>query len=275
MIPVSVKEGISGFEEIWEYIDYIEENETFDVSVKKSILAEAVKVVTDADDWSSVIGCAITFLDDFDLATTFLDLSLRHIDTIGALDELSGGLEFIEYDEDDPEQSRWFNVAFEKIERKNKDPHVAILSNLLKSYKYNQRVYTDRFLKGETKPVHLPTIPGPTGVGKTALVRKFAKKMKFECITLEGGELTAGHLLMTLQIGKDNIMQKVTRGVVVLIERFNQLSLECQNILKQYENGDIDVVGKVAKSEGKIQAEEHRFQVKPITELFIIGEITT
>ena len=275
MIPVSVKEGISGFEEIWEYIDYIEENETFDVPVKKAILAEAVKVVTDADDWSSIIGGAITSLDDFDLASTFLDLSLRRMNTIGVLNELSGGLEFIGFDEDDVEQSRWFKGAFEKIERKKKDPHVAIFSNLLKSFKYNQRVYSDRFLKGETKPVNLPTIPGPTGVGKTALVRKFAKEMKFECITLEGGELTAGHLLTTLQIGKENILKKVSRGVVVLIERFNQLSSDCQDILKQYERGDIDAVGTVAKSEGRMQVEEHRFQVKPITELFIIGEITT
>ncbi|TYO96324.1 ATPase family protein associated with various cellular activities (AAA) [Geothermobacter ehrlichii] len=275
MISEEIKKKISKFNDTGEFMDFIYDNEQLDNATKKAILSEAFKRIASGDDLERVIFMAIDDLNDFDTAKNFLISGLHHITSIEELNHLSLMVEGIAYGEEDRNLLQWCQNAMSEIAKRKSSPYVKMLDALHKSYKYNQRVYVDRALLDKTRPVRVPVFSGPTGMGKTTTIKKFATEMGFDFIALEGSVLTAGDLLTHIQVTKEKIMKKSSKGVVVLIERFNQLCDECKDIIQQYSDGDIDAVGKIVKSAGALKKTEHRFRITPITELFVVGEVTT
>ena len=86
----------------------------------------------------------------------------------------------------------------------------------------------------------VPILSRPLGVGKTACVKELAVEIGFELVVLDCSFIPASQFAATLNTACIGIRQATQRGCVILIEHFNEVDAEWQEVLRQYMAGHLD-----------------------------------
>ena len=130
----------------------------------------------------------------------------------------------------------------------------------------------------------ITAISGPTGIGKTASVRDFAKRKNFKMMTIDCSFEPANHLAIYLHNSIVDIEKSRIDGCVLLLDFINEANDEFNEIIEQYRSNYLDLDIKVhavdenrnliRDESGDLIPEYFKVSYKALPEnIFIVGEM--
>ena len=119
----------------------------------------------------------------------------------------------------------------------------------------------------------IPVLSGPSGIGKTACVKQFARQKGFELLELDCSYMPSSHLATRMFVAIEQIISKQTTGCVVLIDNINEADAEWLALLDQYADHYFDALVNTADAAAPDGIRKERQKIGLLPEnLFVIGE---
>ena len=119
---------------------------------------------------------------------------------------------------------------------------------LLQYAGHNEKGFRDMLLMKAPFSLAFPTLKGPTGIGKTAMVEQFARNHGLLLQKWDAEGMALEDLCATLSVFTERFMKAKNEGALFLIERFDMLDEASVAFLKAYTRGeataDVRVAGK-------------------------------
>jgi len=129
---------------------------------------------------------------------------------------------------------------------------------------------------GDTgEKLSLPALSGPTGIGKTACVKEFARNKDFHLITIDCSYEPANFLVIHLNNAIKDLNNGKIDGCVLLLDNVNEADEDYLHIINQYRTNSLHSFMEVAVSDENGKPVQKNFEVShdEIPEkIFIIGE---
>ena len=133
---------------------------------------------------------------------------------------------------------------------------------------HNQKGFRDEMFSKKEFELAFPTITGPTGVGKTASVERYAKESKLLFGKWDAEGMGVGELCAVLSAFTAKFLKAKEEGAVFLIERFDTLDSASVAFLKDYVKGQASA--RVKMADGKVE----EIVVKRTPQLNLVAEVT-
>lgn len=123
------------------------------------------------------------------------------------------------------------------------------------------------------KKSRIPVLSGPSGIGKTACIKQFARQNGFEMLELDCSFMPSSHFATRMFVAIEQIFSKQTIGCIVLIDNINKADAEWQALLDQYADNYFDALVNTVDSAvpDGIRKEQKLIGHLPET-LFVVGE---
>jgi MoxR-like ATPase len=119
----------------------------------------------------------------------------------------------------------------------------------------------------------IPVLSGPSGIGKTACVKQFARQKGFELLELDCSFMPSSHLATRMFVAIEQIISKQITGCVVLIDNINEADAGWRALLDQYTDHYFDALLNTADAAAPGGIGKERQKIGHLPEnLFVIGE---
>lgn len=123
------------------------------------------------------------------------------------------------------------------------------------------------------KKSRIPVLSGPTGIGKTACVKQFARQKGFALLELDCSYMPSSHLATRMFVAIEQIISKQTTGCIVLIDNINEADAEWSALLDQYADHYFDALVNTADAAAPDGIRKERKLIGHLPEnLFVVGE---
>ena len=127
--------------------------------------------------------------------------------------------------------------------------------------------------RSAAKKPRILVLSGPTGIGKTACVKQFARQKGFELLELDCSFMPSSHLATRMFVAIEQIISKQTTGCVVLIDNINEADAEWRALLDQYTYHYYEALVNTADAAAPDGIRKERQKIGHLPEnLFVIGE---
>lgn len=139
---------------------------------------------------------------------------------------------------------------------------------LIQYAQHNEQGFRNQMFMKQEFELAFPTIQGPSGIGKTESVKRFAKEKGLLLKLWDAEGMGLQELSASLSEFTARFMKAKEEGAIFLIERFNHLDVASIHFLKDY------VRGQATASIRTVDGGMEEIVVKRTPNLNLVAEVT-